>query len=387
MADYVDFEGKTTQEALDLAVEKTGLSPSNLKFEIVNPGGGGIFGISFKKAKIRVFLEEEKKDKEPPRAAPEKTRTRKPRQEKAPEPEKAEPGRQDSAAQSQAAPEQEEPETKAQAEVAEKDQPKDEPPRSTWARPTKKATLPKKEKKVLTRDDLIKPPIPKDRIDVDLRDERDIRRAERFKKKRERDDRGRGERTRDDRGRGERVQEDRPAREPRQRQERIKVPASRDAAINEPPQDIGEEHKEMAAESLREVLAFWLEEATVESDWREGKIYLNILGDGSGLLIGRKGQTLDAIQFIVGKIVDKKAGKHLRLMVDTENYRKRREQSLERTAIQLAEKALSSRKGQTTGPMNPHDRRIIHLTLQEDGRFKTRSRGEGTYKRVLISLK
>ena len=71
----------------------------------------------------------------------------------------------------------------------------------------------------------------------------------------------------------------------------------------------------MAAESLREVLAFWLEEATVESDWREGKIYLNILGDGSGLLIGRKGQTLDAIQFIVGKIVDKKAGKHLRLMV------------------------------------------------------------------------
>ncbi len=383
MAEYIDFEGKTTQEALDVAVEKTGVSPSNLKFEIINPGGTGIFGISFKKAKIRVFLEEAESGKEekkprskksgPKKDGPKKSRAGKEPGKKEKKADEGEAGKPLVAEKEDPKPAPAEPPAEPAPEEIKEEKADDGPPRSTWARPTKKADLPKKEKKNLTPEDLVKPAIPKDRIDVDLRDERDIRRAERNKRR--------------SRERTERPERGRPARRSGKPQDRVKIPKNREAESNDPPQDIEDEHREMAAQALKEILSFWMDEAAVESGWREGKIYLNIIGDGSGLLIGRKGQTLDAIQFIVGKIVDKNAGRHLRLMIDTENYRKRREQSLERTAVQLAEKALSSRKGQTTGPMNPHDRRIIHLTLQEDGRFKTRSRGEGTYKRVLISLK
>ena len=371
MPEYIDFEGKTTQEALDLAVEKTGLSPSNLKFEVVHTGGGGIFGISFKKAKIRVFLEKEEEErkeaKEPIKEKPRETETGKEWKpeikEQVPEEKRTDP----------VEPPQEfiekQPERELPVMVEKTKKPvQNDPPRSSWARPSKKAELPKKKIKKLTPEDLFKPAVPKDRIDVDLRDERDIRRAERLK-------------------RNHKKRESPRRISPPREEEKIRLKRDGEKADVKPPQDIDESQKDVAAEALRELLAFWMDEAEVESGWRDGKIYLNIIGDGSGLLIGRKGQTLDAIQFIVGKMVDKKAGRHLRLVVDTENYRERRVQSLERTAMQLAEKALSSNKGQTTGPMNPHDRRIIHLTLQEDGRFKTRSRGEGTYKRVLISVK
>ena len=347
MDEYIDVEGKTTQEALDLAVERTGISPSNMKFEILQPGGGGIFGISFKKAKIRVFLEEEKEEKKKEIKSEKKTET-------ASEEEKIEV--------------LEDVETEKFVKIEEEKEEEEineEPPRSTWARPSHKAEIPKKKIKQLTPEDLVRPAVPKDRIDVDLRDEADIRRAERRQDRRERPKRPRT--------RGPEIT--------------ISIDRKRPEESSTKPQDIEEEHREMAEQSLKELLVFWMEETQVESGWKDGKIYLNIIGDGSGLLIGRKGQTLDAIQFVLSKIIDKKAGKHLRMVVDTENYRKRRVQSLEKTALQLAEKALNTRKGQTTGPMNPHDRRIIHITLQDDERFKTRSRGEGTYKRVLISLK
>ncbi len=348
MPEYIDIEGKTTQEALDIAVEKTGISPSNMKFEILHPGGGGIFGISFKKARIRVFIEGEEENTE---GKCEKKAV-----------EKEEMSSEDIC-------EKEKKETSG-AVIDKEEYPKEEirdqePPRSTWARPTSKAEIPKKKIRQLTPEDLLKPSVPKDRIDIDLRDESDIRRAERKKSRRER-----------------------PSKPKRYAPEkRVNINRANTDIDDQAPKDIEEEHREMAAQCLKELLGYWMEKTEVESGWRDGKIYLNIIGDGSGLLIGRKGQTLDAIQFIISKIVDKKAGMHLRLNIDTENYRKRREQSLERTALQLAEKALSTQRGQTTGPMNPHDRRIIHITLQDDDRFRTRSRGEGTYKRVLISLK
>ncbi|MBW2619383.1 MAG: KH domain-containing protein, partial [Deltaproteobacteria bacterium] len=146
-------------------------------------------------------------------------------------------------------------------------------------------------------------------------------------------------------------------------------------------------HLERAKEILARIIAPLTDEARIETSWQDEKIYLEVSGDDSGLLIGRKGQTLDAVQFVVSKILDKWAGQHLRIMVDTEGYQARRIEALRQTAKELADQVIVSGKSAATGPLNPYDRRIIHLSLQDDDRLKTRSHGEGTYKRVVILLR
>jgi len=113
-------------------------------------------------------------------------------------------------------------------------------------------------------------------------------------------------------------------------------------------------------------------------------IFLNIKGDGSGLLIGKRGQNLDAIQYIVSKSMSKYSDNRKMIVVDTEAYRKRREESLVALAEKLAEKVKKSKKSLTVGHMNAHDRRIIHLALQNDESLTTKSRGEGEFRKIVI---
>ena len=126
-------------------------------------------------------------------------------------------------------------------------------------------------------------------------------------------------------------------------------------------------------------------EARVEMKEDGERIYLNIQGDGCGLLIGRKGQTLDALEYLVNKMVHKNAEGKKRIVVDTENYRARREESLVNLARRLAEKARQLGRPVTISPMNAHDRRIVHLALQNDRSLRTRSMGVGLYRKVIIS--
>ena len=126
-------------------------------------------------------------------------------------------------------------------------------------------------------------------------------------------------------------------------------------------------------------------EASIELKEDSERILLNIKGDGSGLLIGRKGQTLDALEYLVNKIVHKGAEDKKRIVVDTENYRSRREESLVNLAQRLAEKAKRMGRPVTISPMSAHDRRIIHLALQEDKALHTWSTGTGLYRKIIIS--
>jgi spoIIIJ-associated protein len=126
-------------------------------------------------------------------------------------------------------------------------------------------------------------------------------------------------------------------------------------------------------------------EATVDLKEESERILLNIKGDGSGLLIGRKGQTLDALEYLINKIVHKGAEDKKRIVVDTENYRLRREDSLVQLAQRLAEKAKRLGRPVTISPMSAHDRRIIHLALQDDKTLRTWSTGSGLYRKVIIS--
>jgi len=139
-----------------------------------------------------------------------------------------------------------------------------------------------------------------------------------------------------------------------------------------------------AKRTLEEILALIPVEATIAASRGEGGINLRIQGDRSGLLIGRKGKTLDALQFLVNKIVSKALDKKIDVVIDSENYRRRREDSLTQLALKMGDKAKRIKKPVTTNPMNPHDRRLVHLALKDDEHLETRSRGEGLLKRVVI---
>jgi spoIIIJ-associated protein len=113
-------------------------------------------------------------------------------------------------------------------------------------------------------------------------------------------------------------------------------------------------------------------------------ITLTIEGDGSGILIGRGGQTLDALQYMVNKTISKNGKPRKRIILDTEDYRKKREKTLIALAKKLGEKVKRTRKPVTVSPMNSHDRRIVHLALQNDSQLITKSRGEGTFRKIII---
>lgn len=141
----------------------------------------------------------------------------------------------------------------------------------------------------------------------------------------------------------------------------------------------------IAKEALENILTLIpVKDATVEAKHADGTIALNIEGDKSGLLIGRKGKTLDALQFIVNKIVNKALEKRVHVVVDTENYRKRRIDFLIQMALKMGDKAKKIMKPVATNLLNPHDRRIVHLALREDEELDTRSRGDGVLKKVII---
>ena len=142
---------------------------------------------------------------------------------------------------------------------------------------------------------------------------------------------------------------------------------------------------ETAKKTLQDILSLLGIEAGVQLKEETERIVLNIEGDGSGLLIGRKGQTLDALEYLINKIVHKGAEDKKRIVVDTENYRSRREESLVQLAQRLADKAKRLGRPVTISPMSAHDRRIIHLALEEDKTLRTRSTGTGLYRKIVIS--
>ena len=142
---------------------------------------------------------------------------------------------------------------------------------------------------------------------------------------------------------------------------------------------------ETAKKTLQDILRLLEVEATVELKEDSERILLNIQGDGSGLLIGRKGQTLDAMEYLINKIVHKDAEDKKRIVVDTENYRFRREDSLVKLAQRLGEKAKRLGRPVTISPMSAHDRRIVHLALEDDKALRTWSTGTGLYRKVIIS--
>ncbi|MBW1928793.1 MAG: protein jag [Deltaproteobacteria bacterium] len=145
-----------------------------------------------------------------------------------------------------------------------------------------------------------------------------------------------------------------------------------------------EDELAFAKKTLEDILSLIPMEAKVTAANEDGKVILNIEGDKSGLLIGRKGKNLDALQFIVNKIVNRSLSKKVQVVVDAENYRQRRRDALIQMALKMGDKAKRIKKPVMTNPLTPRERRIIHLALKDDAELDTKSRGEGLLKKVLI---
>lgn len=126
---------------------------------------------------------------------------------------------------------------------------------------------------------------------------------------------------------------------------------------------------------------------TVKFDPEEPCINVNLDGGEMGVLIGKRGQTLDSLQYLISLVVNKGKGDYVRVKVDTENYRARRKETLENLAKNLSYKVKRTRRPVSLEPMNPYERRIIHSALQNDKYVTTHSEGEEPFRRVIISLK
>jgi spoIIIJ-associated protein len=122
----------------------------------------------------------------------------------------------------------------------------------------------------------------------------------------------------------------------------------------------------------------------VEGFLKEEDLYLEIKGDQEGILIGRHGRTLDSLQVLINRMVNKRLKSPVRILLDINDYRKRKAENLRRMAIRVGEKAKERGHSLTIGPFNAQDRRLIHIALKEDPSVRTESLGEGKLKKITI---
>ena len=118
----------------------------------------------------------------------------------------------------------------------------------------------------------------------------------------------------------------------------------------------------------------------------EGALSINMDGKNMGILIGKRGQTLDSLQYLTNRVANKAQSGYVRVKLDTEDYRRRRKETLENLAKNLASKVKRTRHAVSLEPMNPYERRIIHSALQSDPAVSTHSEGEEPYRRVVVTL-
>lgn len=157
--------------------------------------------------------------------------------------------------------------------------------------------------------------------------------------------------------------------------ERDRPPAERDA-----------EAEQLVAEVLDYFLATMgvVAETYVRDDTEDGSLVFEIEGEDAGLLIGRRGETLQALQFLVRMVVSRQLGRKAYVMIDVEDYRQRRAEMLQRLARRTAGRVASSGRSSALDPMPPGERRIVHMSLASHKRVKTESEGEGNQRRVVI---
>lgn len=174
---------------------------------------------------------------------------------------------------------------------------------------------------------------------------------------------------------------------------------NKDKNVSEPPKETNlnievvnkeelknvEEHA--ALDFLKEITEKMGLSLNLKAKVGEDVVYVEMDGKDSGTVIGKRGQTLDAIQYLTSLVINKDSEKYIKVVVDAENYRAKRQKTLEQLANRLASKVIKTKKHVRLEPMNPYERKVIHATLQQNPNITTRSEGEEPYRRVIIELK
>ena len=152
----------------------------------------------------------------------------------------------------------------------------------------------------------------------------------------------------------------------------------------EPLVDISSNYVQAGKLALQKIIDLITEGTNVSIEIERGRVLFNIFGGNSGVLIGKKGQNLEAIQYLIDKIVNKNSDKRIRIQVDVEGYLKTRKENLVKLAGRLAEKAKRTGRPSTIGQISAQDRRTVHLTLKSDKEVRTQSIGDGYYRKLVI---
>ena len=173
--------------------------------------------------------------------------------------------------------------------------------------------------------------------------------------------------------------------EPKTKEEKKETKAEEKKKINVNPKEI----EDKSVTFLKDVLHAMDIPAVVEAEYNEEEqsLDINLIGEDMGILIGKRGQTLDSLQYLVSLVVNKDVNGYIRVKVDTENYRSRRKETLENLAKRIARKVKETHRSVSLEPMNPYERRIIHSALQNDKYVTTHSEGEEPYRKVVVTLK
>lgn len=186
-------------------------------------------------------------------------------------------------------------------------------------------------------------------------------------------------------------QKEQPHQPEKKQEKKIEKPIEKEKTApvkeNRPPADKDESQK-AAKEFLEKILSAMGMKVEVNTSYDEDEnLNINLVGEDMGILIGKRGQTLDSIQYLTSLVVNKGNNAYVRIKLDTENYRVRRKETLENLAKNIAFKVKRTRRPVFLEPMNPYERRIIHSALQGDPYVTTHSEGEEPYRKVVVTLK
>jgi len=150
------------------------------------------------------------------------------------------------------------------------------------------------------------------------------------------------------------------------------------------PVDVSEDSISLGIDALQRMSDLITDDAKVSAGTEADRLTLSIEGGNAGILIGRKGQTLDAMQFLTDKIINRKSDARVRVKVDIEGYMETRKANLKHLAYKMADKAKKTGRPATINQMSAQDRRIVHLALKDDQNVRTQSMGDGYYRRLVI---
>lgn len=341
----ITVTAKTYDEAITKALIGLQTTSDHMVVDIIEKGSAGFFGVIGARSwtiQARVKTEEEE-------AAEQKAAQDKAAAEKKAAQEKA-------AAEKKAAQEKAAAEKKAQGKNAAEKKPAQDKKKAASEKPAKKAASEKPEG-----------------------DAENAKREGKAEGRRQRD-RRRGGKDGEKNGRGRQERAAAAAAPAKRREEHV------GREVLQPEAD---EIKAKAAEFLTQIFKVMDEEITIDTDFNYQDNELNVMmsGEDMGVLIGKRGQTLDSLQYLVSLVVNKHRDVYIRVKLDTENYRERREQKLKSLARNIAHKVKRTRRPMSLEPMNPYERRIIHSALQRDPYVTTYSEGEDPYRHIIVVLK